>query len=162
MRHGACPLDPVWRTWSTGQHFRIPEAVRQRLEAGRRVAVGGRLAVLDVAWRLADDDARVAGTPPPPPSFRPGSPQHRHADVVAGGVGLHVDELSATADAPGRSYLEYRVFAGGELVGRGGTFGCSLGVGGSDLPVRVAVGEVVLVIGEGGVLEVRERRDGAD
>src|SRR5690349_21599053 len=56
--------------------------------------------------------------------------------------------------APGRGYVEYRVFLDGAPIGRGGRFGCSLGFGDNDLPAKVLLPTVV-----GGRRHARRRSD---
>jgi hypothetical protein len=151
-----CPLDPAWRTWSAGEHLRLPAAVRARLVPNAEVPVGACLATFDLDWRVAADDATRIGTPATP-QFLPGYPRHSHADLVVAGVALHVDHVCAGAGAPGRFYADYRVHRDGALVGRGGVIGCSLGGGGSDLPVRVPLGTLVLVVDEDGRAALHRR-----
>ena len=76
-----------------------------------------------------------------------GIARHLHAEAIIEGVRVHIDRVTATKYGPGRSFLEFRIFADGELVGRGGRCGCSLGGGGSNLPAvgRIAANVAITV-----------------
>jgi hypothetical protein len=47
---------------------------------------------------------------------------------------VHIDMVDVRKYGPGRSVREFRIFVDGELAGRAGECGCSLGFGGGDLP----------------------------
>lgn len=50
--------------------------------------------------------------------------------------------------------MEYRIFFDGRIVARGGRFGCSLGMGGCDLPAKALLPDgTLLVVGESRVVE---------
>jgi hypothetical protein len=51
----------------------------------------------------------------------------------------------ARREQPGRSVREFRIFVDGELAGRGGQCGCSLGFGGGDLPAVACVDSDLVV-----------------
>ncbi|MEP7118146.1 MAG: hypothetical protein ABI880_11225 [Acidobacteriota bacterium] len=72
--------------------------------------------------------------------YEEGSPHHVHAETTIGGVLVHIDMVGATKFGPGRSFKEFRIVVAGRLAGRGGSCGCSLGVGGSDLPAVARLG----------------------
>jgi hypothetical protein len=151
-----CPMPPSWRRWSNMEHVRtLSDDEREAAAALRRVPLVERIAVVPVVWVVADDDVRVAG-PSSGSSFGEGSPHHAHADLAWRGRRLHLDRVGATARAPGRSYAECRIFDAGRLVGRGGSFGCSLGGGNhGDLPARARLdAQAMLLLGMRGPVEV--------
>ena len=70
------------------------------------------------------------------PSVDPRTP------VDIDGRTVHVDWVSNSNQkgGPGRALTEFRVFVDGQLAGRGGEWGCSLGAGGRDLPLVARIG----------------------
>jgi hypothetical protein len=64
------------------------------------------------------------------------SPSRRiHATANVDGHVVHVDWVRNVWDGPGRVINEFRVDVDHLLAGRGGSFGCSLGAVGNDLPL---------------------------
>lgn len=127
----ACPLNEGWRLWDMfgiDQHdFRwLTPDQRDRCSVSRNVIPRKHLALLTLEWEVALDDAR----------HKPVSeyPRHHHAETLINNHVVHIDVVDVRKYGPGRSVREFRIFVDGELAGRGGKCGCSLGFGGGDLP----------------------------
>ena len=76
-----------------------------------------------------------------------GYPRHRHGETSINSHVVHIDVVDIRKDGPGRSIREVRIFVDGELAGRGGACGCSLGFGGADLPAVGRIGcDAVLTV----------------
>jgi hypothetical protein len=79
--------------------------------------------------------------------YRDGYPRHHHAETPINGHLIHIDVVNVLKYGPGRSVREFRIFVDGELAGRGGDCGCSLGFGGGDLPAVARIdSDVVLTV----------------
>lgn len=161
----ACPLDPSWRRWDMfGPSYRqIPAEATRRCASPRRLRPLHHLGLVALDWEAAPDDARVVPMTSAESGdvewrYEQGSPHHVHAETTIGGVLVHIDMVGATKFGPGRSFTECRIFVAGRLAGRGGRCGCSLGIGGSDLPAvaRLGRGQAITVDahGERPVVEV--------
>ncbi len=148
----SCPLDPAWRHVDVFDPARRhdcipPEAMRRVLEARRAPAGRNNPQTLDLVWELAVDDASVALLTDDTRSFDPGTPSHVHAECMVAAHHVHIDATAARLWGPGRSWLEIRIFVDGQLAGRGGSSGCSLGAGiGTDLPAVGRVGSTRLLV----------------
>jgi hypothetical protein len=143
-----CPLDVSWCLWDMlGAHTRFDELSPAQWEIcadARRTVPTRHLGLMELEWEAAPDDARYVPMTPKESGdvewrWGKGSPSHVHAEGMIESVLVHIDRVTTTKYGPGRSFLEFRIFASGELAGRGGRSGCSLGGGGSDLP---AVGRI--------------------
>jgi hypothetical protein len=65
---------------------------------------------------------------------------HVHAETTIGTRSIHIDLVEIVRGGSGRAITEVRIFVDGDLAGRGGSCGCSLGGGGSDAPAVAIVG----------------------
>lgn len=135
----ACPLDASWATWDMfGSHARFNQLSSPGFEIcadARRTVPILHLGLVQLQWESAHDDLPMAREDSGAVwRWRKGSPAHLHAEASVNGKGLHIDRVTATKYGPGRSFLEFRIFVDGQLTGRGGRCGCSLGMGGNDLP----------------------------
>ncbi len=145
-----CPMPAGWRQWDLGTYWRCPARIQRRAEAARRAHLGPALPCPHVRWELASDDASLM-----PLAFEenrgetwrwaPDTPSHIHTELRVAGHALHIDVVSATKYGPGRSYWEARIFVDGELAGRGGKGGSSLGGGGSSLPAIAWIGDALVI-----------------
>ena len=82
---------------------------------------------------------------------------HIHAETTIGERQVHIDLVKIIRGGPGRSVTEVRIFVDGELAGRGGSCGCSLGGGGDDLPAVALISQssvlsVTVIYGRGAPL----------
>jgi hypothetical protein len=126
-----CPLDASWRDWDAMVppiFSLIPDADRLTCEAARHLTPLRHLGLIRLEW--------LSATPPTNPDSRMQS-RRIHATGDISGRTVHVDWVnnSNQRGGPGRSFAEFRAFVDGQLAGRGGEWGCSLGVGGRDLPL---------------------------
>ena len=138
-----CPMGSEWRNWdlSTEGRFRPsnPEE-RASTEKAQKTKRGKRLKQIEVSWETAPDDVQYQPVPQDS-HFAKGSPCHLHTEFKVDDVLIHIDRLYANKYAPGRSYVEFRIFVNGTLAGRGGSAGSSLGgSGNSDLPAVALIG----------------------
>jgi hypothetical protein len=67
--------------------------------------------------------------------------RHVHVSFELAGHHAHVDCVHANRGGPRSAFMEIRIFVDGELAGRGGTMGCSLGVSSNSLPAVALVGD---------------------
>jgi hypothetical protein len=134
----SCPLPAGWTEWDiagdTEKCYRVvsPEQ-HARCERARRTSPVRSLGRLRLAWESADGNARPAIVA----RLREG---HVHAETTIGTRLIHIDLVEIVRGGPGRAITEVRIFVDGELAGRGGSCGCSLGSGGSDAPAVAIVG----------------------
>lgn len=131
-----CPLDPSWRDWDAmvpPLFSVIPDADRLTCEAARHLTPLRHLGLIRLEW--------LSATPPINPESLMRS-RRIHATVDIDGRMVHVDWASNSNQrgGPGRALTEFRVFVDGQLAGRGGEWGCSLGAGGRDLPLVARIG----------------------
>jgi hypothetical protein len=136
-------MNSDWREWDLWTEARFkpssPEA-ETAIQAARQAERGDWLREVDVEWETAPDDESYQ--PAPPRShFQRGSPSHIHTEFTVDGERVHIDRLEAVKEAPGRSFIEFRIFVDGKLVGRAGAAGISLGAGSSNFPAVALVGE---------------------
>ncbi|TAH52286.1 MAG: hypothetical protein EYC68_08275 [Chloroflexota bacterium] len=145
MKFQSCPLDSSWRAWYLDKTRAVPLQDAARVQANAQQEPQTFLHAITPDWEIAADDARYM--PSDDPNFEPGSPNHSHTEFELDGLVVHVDRLAARRGGPGSSYTEYRIFWNGELQGRGGRFGTSLGAGGNDLPARALLpnGQLLVV-----------------
>jgi hypothetical protein len=143
-----CPLDPSWNLWDLFRPHRYHDAITSeqwQVCARARCSQPVRhRKLVALTWSLAVDDARYARMPSAHPGdaeWRRGenSSQHAHAEADIDGVMVHIDRVAATRYGPGRSFVEFRIYAAGRLAGRGGWCGCSLGFGGTELPAVAVI-----------------------
>jgi hypothetical protein len=146
----ACPLGRAWRAMdmfgAATTDFRWTAADERERCARARAAVPIRsLGLVEVSWEVASDNVRHLPTTTAVESRAPrwkypaGSPHH-HTEVLVEADVVHIDLLDIRKSGPGRSIREVRVFVNGQLYGRGGQCGCSLGFGGGDLPAVALIG----------------------
>lgn len=134
-----CPLGDSWFEWdmfvtaATRLRF-VPEGQKERCASARRTIPSVNRGRVKLEW----ENPHVAGIAPTRSSI---SDRHMHAEVTIGARLVHIDVVRLVKGGPGRSIVEVRVFVDGELAGRGGSVGCSLGGGGSDLPAVAAVSD---------------------
>jgi hypothetical protein len=138
-----CPLDPGWRLW-TMFHYRHDRVPSEAALNAQGVRAGAVVETLHPAWEIADDDAsRMPMTTEEskdvPWRLQEGSPWHVHAEFPVGADVVHVDVCGACRFAPSSFWREARTHVNGELRGRGGACGCSLGGGGNDEPATALV-----------------------
>jgi hypothetical protein len=149
---GSCPLPAAWTEWDisgqTEKCYRVvsPEQ-HARCERPRRTSPVRSLGKLPLVWESADGKPRPAIVA----RLREG---HVHAETSIGKRLVHIDLVEIVRGGPGRAITELRIFVDGELAGRGGSCGCSLGGGGSDLPAVAIVGNsrvlaVTMISGRG-------------
>ena len=157
-----CPLGREWRRWdmfNSPRYHTVPDDARPAVDAARRAKPLRHLGVVPLPWETAEDDASyvpmtAAESGEPEGRWEKGSPRHLHAEADVDGRRVHVDWTHAHKHGPGRTITEIRIFVDGRLAGRGGRCGCSLGVGGDDLPA-------VALIGSGRALSVDDVTDDA-
>jgi hypothetical protein len=141
----ACPLPAQWIKWDMlsrdEKNYRfVSEEQHARCEQARRTRPLRRLGRVPLKWESADGKARPAVMT----RLREG---HIHAETTIATRLVHIDLVEITRGGPGRSITEVRIFVDGQLAGRGGSCGCSLGGGGNDLPaVAVISGSTVLSV----------------
>jgi hypothetical protein len=155
-----CPLDLEWRRWdmfNSPRYHTVPDDARPVVEAARRAEPLRHLGLVPLSWETAEDDSSylpmtTAESGEPEWRWEKGSPGHLHAEADVDGRRVHVDWTHAHKHGPGRTITEIRIFVDGRLAGRGGSCGCSLGVGGNDLPA-------VALISSGRALSVDDVTD---
>jgi len=158
----ACPLGRQWRRWdmfNSPRYHAVPDGARPAVDAAAHSKPVRHLGLLPLSWETAEDDAAfvpmtTAESGEPEWRWEKGSPRHLHAEADLDGRRVHVDWTHAHKHGPGRTITEIRIFVDGRLEGRGGRCGCSLGVGGNDLPA-------VALIGSGRALSVDDVTDDA-
>jgi hypothetical protein len=158
----ACPLGREWRRWdmfNSPRYHAVPDDARPAVDAAKKTKPIRHIGLLALSWETAEDDAShvpmtSAESGEPEWRWETGSPRHRHAEADVDGRRVHVDWTHAHKHGPGRTITEIRIFVDGRLAGRGGRCGCSLGVGGDDLPA-------VALIGSGRALSVDDVTDDA-
>lgn len=138
-------MDSGWREWYWDRYCVVAPQDQARVNANASLEPLAMIDSIAPEWEIAADDAQFM--PSDDSHFESGSPQHRHTEFEIYGLRIHVDHLYARRNGPGSSYTEYRIFWNGALQGRGGRFGSSLGVGGSDLPARALLpnGQLLVV-----------------
>jgi hypothetical protein len=125
-----CPLDWSWPDWDI---FRapifsvIPDDDWYRCEAARGLFPVRHLGIVPLTWHRAPSGDPYARDPPPWRLI--------HATVNLNGPVVHVDWVRNIWGGPGRVINEFRVSVDRQLAGRGGSFGCSIGAAGNDLPL---------------------------
>lgn len=137
-----CPMPSSWKRWDLlGLTCRgdIPTGTEVQIAAARRARQGTEIETLDLRWSVADDDAsrkplNTSEMGREVTHWAKDTPSHIHTEFVARGHTVHIDVVAATRYGPARSFLEARIFLDGELAGRGGSGGSSLGGGGNDFP----------------------------
>jgi hypothetical protein len=158
----SCPLDRSWRRWdmfNTPKYWDVPEDRQRTIDAASAAKPSSHLGLVQLDWELAGDDAAFdpmtsAESGQPDWKYSEGSPRHLHAETVIDGARIHIDWAYARKHGPGRSITEIRIFVDGQLAGRGGQCGCTLGFGKDDLPA-------VALLGGGKVLTVDDVTTGA-
>jgi hypothetical protein len=85
---------------------------------------------VDLHWSIAADDRRLAEPLKEPERFYPHCPVHIHTNYVFNNSNLHIDYLHVKKTGPTTGFYEYRVFQDGEQIGRGGSWGTTLGLSG--------------------------------
>jgi hypothetical protein len=144
----SCPLDRSWRRWDmfdAPKYWDVPDGMQPSIDAARAAEPARHLGLVALAWELARDDASFepmtsAESGQPDWKYEKGSPRHLHAETAIDGARIHVDWAYARKHGPGRSITEIRIFVNGQLAGRGGRCGCSLGFGKGDLPAVALLG----------------------
>jgi hypothetical protein len=130
-----CPLDRSWRRWDLVGPARlnaVPADAQPAIGRSKGATPLLHLGVLDLAWEVAADDAAnqpmtTAESGEPEWRWAAGTPRHIHAETHIDGDRLHVDWVAATKYGPLRGFSEIRIFVNGQLAGRGGRAGISLG-----------------------------------
>lgn len=125
----------------------VSEEQYARCEQARRTRPISCLGRVPLKWESADSKPRPAVMT----RLREG---HIHAETTIAMRLVHIDLVEITRGGPGRSITEMRIFVDGQLAGRGGSCGCSLGGGGNDLPAVAVISEstilsVALIYGRG-------------
>jgi hypothetical protein len=124
-----CPLDWSWPDWDIFHTIFsiIPDVDWYRCEIARGLVPVRHLGRVEFPWH------RTARADP----YAIGDSRSRliHATADLEGHVVHVDWVSNVWGGPGRIITEVRVHVDRQLAGRGGSWGCSLGVGGKDLPL---------------------------
>jgi len=144
----ACPLGREWRRWDmfdSPRYHAVPDDARPAVDAAAHAQPVRHLGLLPLSWEIAEDDAAhvpmtTAESGEPEWRCERGSPRHLHAEADVDDRRVHVDWTYAHKHGPGRTITEIRIFVDGRLAGRGGRCGCSLGVGGDDLPAVALIG----------------------
>jgi hypothetical protein len=140
-----CPLGSCWRDWdmfgTLDKYFRfVSDEQKAQCQEARVRAPSRHLGRIGLEWEATWIEPGVGN--------RKGTfDGHVHAEATIETRLVHIDIVRLTKWGPGRSILEVRIFVDGELAGRGGSAGCSLGFGGSDLPaVAILSGSTVLSV----------------
>jgi hypothetical protein len=145
----ACPLHSSWRLWSMHsdrrRFNRVSPSEGEVCAEARRAIPRRHRGEVRLAWEAAADDARYLPMTPEESGdvewrYAKGSPSHLHSEAVVNGARIHIDHVKIQTYGPGSVFTEFRIFVNGRLRGRGGSAGCSLGAGGSDLPAVARVG----------------------
>ena len=116
-----------------------PDQVRSSCELARKAKRVKRLRQLKVSWEPAPDNVdhpTISG----PGSHHKGGSTHLHAEFTVEQVLIYIDRLWGRGFGPGRCFTEFRIFVDGELAGRGGVAGASIGAGNSDAPALALIG----------------------
>jgi hypothetical protein len=131
-----CPLDPGWRLWTMfhNRFDKVPPETAERINAARRAIAGQTVLSTYPTWEIADDDAchepmTIEESGDVQWRFGATSPWHLHTELTVEGSVVHVDTCGATRYGPGSFWVETRIHVDGELRGRSGHCGCSLGGG---------------------------------
>jgi hypothetical protein len=138
-----CPMNSDWRDWDLGTKERFKPSshgAEAAIQAARKAERADLLWEVEAKWETALDDESYQSAPPRS-HFQKGYPSHIHTEFTVDGERVHVDRLEAKKFGPGRAFLEFRIFVDGQLVGRAGAAGTSLGAGSSDFPAVALVGE---------------------
>lgn len=126
-----CPLDQRWAKWDllggANDFVLLAEHHHQTCEAARTRTPSRHLGELAIHWEHGAGSGLV------------------HGETIVNCVSVHVDMVTIDRSGPGRRIQEVRIFANGELCGRGGSFGSSLGGGGGDLPAVGLIAAAIVV-----------------
>jgi hypothetical protein len=161
----ACPLDAGWRLWTMfhNRYDNVSPEDAARIAASRNAWTDGIVETLSPRWEIAEDDASrmpmtVGESRDVAWRFKKGSPWHVHTEFPVETDVVHIDICGATRYGPGSFWEETRIHVNGELRGRAGACGCSLGGGGRNgSAIALLTRHIVCVDGSFSIREAGKR-----